>query len=181
MKISVRRVSYGWEHPKDRLGRYISQIDQSFSIEYTDWKEMKDMWEEGYVKHFSDPKNYFSEPTWVPIPEDMEDSTFEEEFGCEPHAEHYRPDWVLELCTCFQLYNEYRSVPISPVFERASDLAVWALGAIPEKELRQLKLPKRHYQLKKGEHWLAVAIEKRAGVGVMYRMFDESQSKDVFN
>ncbi len=174
--ISIRRVDWAWEHPKDKDGNYIPLFDMSYKCDLADWNLGKEKWAQGYMQLPLDPDD-IGPLQWVPIPPEHPYKTFEEAFGSEPIEADYRPDWQIEFCTCYQLYDESSLIPMSPVFETARLLAIWIKehidGELIEKYILLPELPFKRRLLK--------SIKRLWGVYATYSTMEECNLANQLN
>jgi hypothetical protein len=101
MGREIRRVPPGWEHPKDKRGRYIPMMDKTHWGGI--WSHIRyDLgW---YLKHPKHLGEWFSD--W-------------------PRAEEYRPAHR-EKPTHYQMYETVsEGTPVSPVFATPGKLEAW--------------------------------------------------------
>lgn len=122
----LRRVPENWAHPKDANEQYIPLLDGSYS-EYSQKYDLdKEMWNKGFYEGLDKVLNASKEPNWIPVEEEDKQLSFEEWDGEKCKPEDFRPDWPPSEQTHFQMYEDVtEGTPISPVFEKAEDLAFW--------------------------------------------------------
>lgn len=126
----LRLVAKDWDHPKDQNDNYIPLFDGSYAEYSAKFDEQKAMWEKGFKENMEikkiEGKHKFIFTGWVPKEEGEEGYTFEEYSGKKRGMEDYRPDWPKVQITHFQMYEDMNEgTPISPVFEKIEDLALW--------------------------------------------------------
>ena len=110
MGREVRRVPAGWEHPRDKNGKYKPLYDGSYRAAVEKWKHGYADWESGIGRpEYSESLDEYWE--YAGNPPDPEDYMFE----AEPED---RTHW--------QMYEDTsEGTPISPVFDCPKKLARW--------------------------------------------------------
>src|SRR3990167_6619201 len=109
MGREIRRVPKGWEHPKDRNGRYRPLHNESYETVAAEYLAALLRWEAG-----QDPDRKKSGYRY-----------FWEWAGTPPDKAYCRPAWTTEA-TCFQIYETVsEGTPVSPVFETKVALIDW--------------------------------------------------------
>lgn len=120
MGREVRRVPVDWKHPADADGQYVPLRAGDVAVLQTLWDRDAAQWAKGLREHFTVPG------TWVPIDAEFRGTPFEDWDGTRPLAEDYMPQWPVEQCTHYQMYETTsEGTPISPVFATAEELAQW--------------------------------------------------------
>lgn len=117
MGREIRRVSKGWEHPRDEHGHYKPLYDDDYEAQAQEWLKNCAEWEAG------------THPDLVEDPElKQRIAHFWEWDGSPPDPEYYRPAWKPEEMTHYQMYeNVSEGTPVSPVFETLEELKQWLI------------------------------------------------------
>lgn len=112
MGREVRRIPKDWKHPVDAKGNFIP-LHSNFSKSLASWKKDKENWDndqlEPYEKKAKD-----------------KGKSFEEYYGAAPEQRRYMPEWPVEQCTHYMMYETCtEGSPISPACETPEELAHW--------------------------------------------------------
>lgn len=119
MGREVRRVPEGWDHPRDKQGRLIPLLDESFAAAAADWKERFTAWESRTGDDWERAALYYAEAGRAP-------GEFWEWDGDPPDRDRHRPDWPEETRTHWQMYETTsEGTPISPVCATKEECARW--------------------------------------------------------
>ncbi len=125
MGYKLRKVPANWKHPKNETGSYIPLFGGSYS-EYSKYFDTcKEMWDKGFDLSLDiiDGKHIRK---WIPKDKDNTDSFEDWCDGEKRMPVDYMPDWAEAERTHFQMYeNVTEGTPVSPVFEKAEELAYW--------------------------------------------------------
>lgn len=107
MGREIRRVTPGWDHPRDKSDAYFPLCDNTFELAALRWKLGFFEWESGRHR------------------EQQEGLEFWEWQGDPPDREMYRRAWTTEP-TAYQIYETVsEGTPVSPVFATLDDLRAW--------------------------------------------------------
>ena len=119
MSREVRMVPKGWQHPKQRDGRFIPLLE-GYKAAIAEWEEGARMWEHhGMCRDFVDGG-------WAKISGDIFADSYEEWAGARPVASDYMPDWSEEEKTHYMMYESTsEGTPKSPAFKYPEGLARW--------------------------------------------------------
>ncbi len=117
MGREIRKVTKGWEHPKDKHGDYKPMFDEDYDTAAQGWIKGLFEWENATDPDISATRKEAEEEykcryywAWV---------------GGPPNKKHHRPKFKEEP-TCYQIYeNVSKGTPISPVFETEDEMFKW--------------------------------------------------------
>lgn len=129
MTFEIRYVPPGWEHPRNKSGRFIPLWDGALlKSETEDWDLGARRWEEGFRTG--------NGLEWVPHPPG-DDGDYEDWVGrARPNRKDYTPVFPEGTATQVMLYeNITEGTPLSPGFASLPDLAEWLAQADPEATL----------------------------------------------
>ena len=112
MGRELRRVSEGWEHPRDPNGSYRPMHDESFDEAVDEYFGEYHLWLKGEAQYQRD-----SERT---------PQAFVRYYGGSPDEEYCRPNWPDEERTHFQVYETVsEGTPVSPVLPSKEAVIEW--------------------------------------------------------
>lgn len=117
MGKEIRKVPKGWEHPRDKNGKYEPLYDASYTASLEEWFVNHRLWEKG---EHPDQKKY----------QEAKDCKFYAEWADNPPDVTYYPSkWSEEEAVCFQLYETITvGTPLSPVFDTLKELEDWLVN-----------------------------------------------------
>lgn len=145
MVLVIRSVSYDWEHPTDPQGEYVPLWDESYSYALSRWLKAKQNWTNGLIlnpDYVFDPSRIDKDSEWIPMPDGYAIlNSFEDTYGDKPDSSNFRPDWTHGFCTCAQIYDAEKCIPVSPVFTDPSLMAAWAIDSLELVDLESFRLP----------------------------------------
>lgn len=116
MGREIRKVPKGWEHPRDKNGKYKPMFEEPYIDVLEDWIKNHRLWQQG------------QHPNQLEHPEATRDSKFYAEWSDNPpNVEFYNPNkWTAKEATCYQVYETItEGTPLSPVFYNLKALEDW--------------------------------------------------------
>lgn len=122
MAYEIRKVPANWQHPKDEEGDYKALFDSiDFDRRTKRWDEENEMWAKGY-RSGNGPGHY------VPIEPEHQHMTYVQWTDVRPDPAWFMPQWPVAERTHYMLYEDVtEGTPLSPAFEKATDLLNWVI------------------------------------------------------
>ena len=110
MSREIRRVPFGWQHPKRENGSYQPMFDKDYKAVKDEWLNELKEWQEGTHEDYDPEQDYW------------------EYYGNPPDRDFYRPTWET-VPDCYQVYEDVsEGTPVSPVFETQDEMKEWLLA-----------------------------------------------------
>lgn len=115
MGREIRKVAKGWEHPRDKQGRYQPMFAEPYVDALQAWQENNALWEKGT---HPDQQQYSGAASC---------KAYADWHGPAPDPAYYNPHkWTEQEACCFQYYETItEGTPLSPVFDSLADLSDW--------------------------------------------------------
>ena len=118
MKVGrdIRKVPKGWEHPRDKNGKYKPMFNEAYEDVLEEWIKNHRLWQTG------------QHPNQLEHPEATKECKFFAQWSDNPpNIEFYNPNkWTAKEATCYQMYETAtEGTPLSPVFSTLRALENW--------------------------------------------------------
>ncbi len=128
MHFEVRKIPYGWVHPKgyqfeSHSLEFIPLFGkhQSYEADVAEWEEGFEKWSSGLQEHYSGTHVF-----WGPLKPEYLGTRYTEYKGPRPSPDDYMPNWSEQSSDLYVLYETTtRGTPISPGFKTPEELAKW--------------------------------------------------------
>ncbi len=116
MGREIRKVPKGWEHPRDKNGKYKPMFEEPYVDVLEEWIKNHRLWQQGL------------HPSQLEHPEATKECKYYAQWTDNPpNVEYYNLNkWTQEDALCFQLYETFtEGTPLSPVFTTLKELEYW--------------------------------------------------------
>ena len=113
MGREIRRVSEGWEHPRDHKGNLQPLYDETFEDAFKEWQDNLAAWLRGEAE--------YQRPDHARTA-----ARFTQYYGCSPDPDMYRIGF--DNADHYQIYETVtEGTPVSPVFASHAELEAWLI------------------------------------------------------
>jgi hypothetical protein len=115
MGRELRRITRGWQHPRDEHGQYVPLHDKAYSDALAEYEAERALWAQR------------QHPSQIEWPAETAHHSYEEWVGEPPDPRYYRTEsWTHQETGQWVLYeNVTEGTPVSPAFDTVNDLMAW--------------------------------------------------------
>lgn len=115
MGRELRRITRGWQHPRDEHGQYMPVHDKAYNDALAEYEAERALWAQR------------QHPAQIEWPAQTAGQTYEQWVGERPDPRYYRTErWTHQETDQWVLYeNVTEGTPVSPPFDRIDDLLTW--------------------------------------------------------